>query len=150
MKRGWGQSSAAEHRSGELHARCTPLQDLHTFVPIGGRPLSSLSFAEDIYLRLGSNSELLDLTDKAGHQREFLLMEISTGKSRAMVITFGPGNADICSNGIHLEEVQSLEYPGVIRLKDGNSATEIYLRITAAITATSKFSKKMRQEKYGF
>lgn len=81
------------------------LQDLHTFLPIGWRPLSSLSFAEDIYLRLGNNSELLDLTDKAGHQREFLLMEISTGKSRAMVNTFGSGNVEICLNGIHLEEV---------------------------------------------
>lgn len=68
------------------------LQDHHTSVSIGGRPFDNLHFADNINLMADSNSELQTLTNKLAASESAYRMEISTEKSKVMVITVGFSN----------------------------------------------------------
>lgn len=66
------------------------LQDHHTSVSIGGRPFDNLRFVDNINLMADSNSELQ--TNKLAASESAYSMEISTEKSKVMVITVGFSN----------------------------------------------------------
>ena len=58
------------------------LDDHHTSISIGGRPLCNLRFADDIDLLAGSNTELQELTDKLADRAGAYGMEISSEKKQ--------------------------------------------------------------------
>ena len=53
------------------------LNDHHTFISIGGRPICNLRFVDDIDLMDGSNGELQDLTNRLVDRATACEMEVS-------------------------------------------------------------------------
>ena len=62
-----------------------PSTNLHTPISIGGRPLCTLRFADDIDLRADSYAELQDLTTRLERTAGTYRMEVSSEKSKGMV-----------------------------------------------------------------
>ena len=60
------------------------LQDFHTSVTIGGRPISNLRFADDIDLMGKSEAELQELTTRLEEAARSYGMEISAEKSKVL------------------------------------------------------------------
>lgn len=81
------------------------LEGHQTSIPIGGRPVCNLRFADDIDLMGGSNQELQLLTDKLAGRARAYGMEVSTDKSKVMVnSTNNNSSANITMNGQQLEK----------------------------------------------
>ena len=60
------------------------LHDYHTSISIGGRPIGSLQFSNDIDLMGGSNSKFQDLSNRLIDRAIAYGMEVSTEKSKIM------------------------------------------------------------------
>ena len=75
------------------------LDDHHTSISIGGRPVCNLRFADDIDLIGGSDSKLQDLTSKLAANAKAYGMEISTEKSKVMVNSRNNVTANITMDG---------------------------------------------------
>ncbi len=116
------------------------LQDHHTSISIGGRPICNLRFADDIDLMGGNIKELQDLTNKLATTAGKFDMEISTEKSKILVNSRNNINAHITMNNEALEEVSSFKYLGVTLTKDGTCAKEIRIRIASATAAMTRLN----------
>ena len=75
------------------------LNDHHTFISIGGRPICNLRFVDDIDLMDGSNGELQDLTNRLVDRATAYGMELSTEKSKIMINSTNNISAYISMNG---------------------------------------------------
>ena len=117
------------------------LEDHHTSISIGGRPICNLRFADDIDLMGGSNKELQNLTERLATSAGNYGMEISTEKSKVMVNSRQKLKANITMNGQRLEEVTSFKYLGATLTQDGSSSAEIRIRIATATTALVKLQR---------
>ena len=126
------------------------LQDFHSTISIGGRPISNLRFVDDIDLMGGSNEELQDLTTRLTNRASAYGMEVSTEKSKVMVNTLDDTTAQIYMNGEKLEEVSSFKYLGATLTKDGRSLKEIKIRIAMATQAMAKLSKIWKSKEISF
>jgi hypothetical protein len=115
------------------------LQDHHTSISIGGRPICNLRFADDIDLMGGK--ELQDLTNRLDARASAYGMEVSTEKSKVMVNSTNPISANITMNGEPLEEVTSFKYLGVTLSKDGTCIAEIRIRIATATAAMARLNR---------
>ena len=86
---------------------------------ISGRKISNLSFADDIDLIAGSNTELQDLTNRLVESSKAHGMEISQEKSKTMV---NSKNNDKCAKiymgGILLKDVKIFKYLGATLKSD--------------------------------
>ena len=100
----------------EDHAGNTP--DHHTSIPIGGRPICNLSFADDIDLMDGGNGELKDLTNRLVIRATAHGMEVSTDKSKNMTDSTKNVSTDIGMDGQKLEEITSFKHLETILCKD--------------------------------
>ena len=74
------------------------LHDHHTSIPIGGRSICNLRFADGIDPLGGSNGELQDLTNRLIDRASAYGMEVSTEKSKIMTNSTNNINADITMN----------------------------------------------------
>ena len=74
------------------------LHDHHTSIPIGGRSICNLRFADGIDPLGGSNGELQDLTNRLTETATAYRMEVSTEKSKIMTNSTNNINADITMN----------------------------------------------------
>ena len=117
------------------------LQDHHTSILIGGRPIRNLRFADDIDLMGGSNKELQDLTNKLVERAGAFGMEVSSEKSKVMVNSTNDISVNITMNSDHLEEVTAFKYLGVTLSKEGTSAQEIRIRIATATAAMARLNR---------
>ena len=117
------------------------LHDHHTSISIGGRPLCSLRFADDIDLLGGNNQELQDLTTRLETSARAYGMEVSTTKSKTMVNSSSDIHANITMNGDLLEEVDRFKYLGATQSKDGSCTAEIRTRIAIATSAFARLSR---------
>ena len=88
------------------------LHDYHTSISIGGKPIFSLQFANNIDLMGGSSDELQGLTNRHIDRATAYGMEVSTEKSKIMTNSLNNISADISINGIKLEEVTSFQHLG--------------------------------------
>ena len=89
---------------------------LHNFngtIPINGREISILRFADDIDLIAGTEEELQEPTT-LGRRARVCGMEISAEKSKIMVNSRMAPRSTILMNGERLEEVKSFKYLGSI------------------------------------
>ena len=117
------------------------LDDHHTSISIGGRPLCNLRFADDIDLLAGSNKELQELTDKLADRAKAYGMEISSEKSKIMINTTDARSANIILNQQQLEEVNNFKYLGAIISADGRCESEIRARIGTAMAAMARLNR---------
>ena len=117
------------------------LEDHHTSISIGGRPVCNLRFADDIDLMGGSNTELQDLTNRLVTRASAYGMEVSTEKSKVMVNSTTNISANITMNGDPLEEVTSFKYLGATLSKDGTCTAEIRIRINSATAAMARLNR---------
>ena len=88
------------------------LNDHHTSISTGGRPICNLQFADGIDLEGGSNGERKDLTNRLIDTTTAYGMEVSTEKSKVVTNSIHNMSADISINGQKLEEVTSFKYLG--------------------------------------
>ena len=105
------------------------LNDHHTSISIGRRPLCNLRFADDIDLTDGSNGELQDFTNRLVDGATAYGTEVSTEKSKIMTNSSNNINADIKMNGHKSEEVTSFKYLGATMRKDGTCPAEVRIRM---------------------
>ena len=75
------------------------LENHHTSISIGGRPICNLRFADDIDLMAGTNDELQSLTNKLTSRAAAFGMEVSAEKSKVMVNSLQNISANIQMNG---------------------------------------------------
>lgn len=121
-----------------------------TSISIGGRPLCNLRFADDIDLMAGSNNELQDLTDRLSRRAGAYGMEISSEKSKVMIISTTDSSSNIVMNGQKLEEVNSFKYLGATLTRDGCCTAEIRIRIGMATSAMSRLDRIWRSNSISF
>ena len=88
------------------------LNDHHTSISTGGRPMCNLQFADGIDLEGGSSGEREDLTNRLIDTTTAYGMEVSTEKSKIMINIMNNISADICMNGKKLGEVTTFKYLG--------------------------------------
>ena len=116
------------------------LQDHHTSISIGGRPLCNLQFADDIDLMEGSNNELQDLMSRLTARASAYGMEVSTEKSKVKVNSTNEISVNITMNGEPLEKVASFEYFGATLSKDGTCRAEIHIQIATATAVMARLN----------
>jgi len=126
------------------------LQNHHTSISIGGRPLCNLRFADDIDLMGGSKQELQNLTDRLSDRVSAYGMEVSTKKSKIMVNSASNDSTEIKMNGEILEEVSQFKYLGSILAKDGTSNNEVKARIATATSALARLERIIRSNIISF
>ena len=97
------------------------LNDHHTSICIGGRPICNLRFADDVDLMGVSNGELQDLTNRLLEREMAYEIEVNTEKSKIMTNSMNNISAHIGMNGQKLEEVTSF--------KDGTCSAEVASRL---------------------
>ena len=81
------------------------LNDHHTFISIGGRPICNLRFVDDIDLMGLTKDELQDLTNRLVDRATACGKEVSTEKKKIMTNSMNNISADISMNSQKLEEV---------------------------------------------
>ena len=79
------------------------LNDHHTSISTGGRPICNLLFANNIDLMGSSNDELQDLTNRLVDRTTEYGMEVSTEKSKLMTNSTDISSAAINMNGQKLD-----------------------------------------------
>ena len=119
-------------------------------VPIGGRTINNLRFADDIDLMAGSNTELQDLTSRLEKRAGAYGMEVSSEKSKIMVNSANNTPAQISMNGQQLEEVEAFKYLGSTLTKDGRSTVEIKTRLGIATSAMARLARIWRSGDISF
>ena len=128
------------------------LQEFHTSISIGGRPISNLRFADDIDLMGKSEAELQELTTRLEEVARAYGMEIlSEEKSKILVNSHNqltPTN--ITMNGQTLEEVKDFKYLGSFVSEDGSSTKEIKTRIGIATSAMTRLARVWRSNTISF
>ena len=117
------------------------LDDYHTSISIGGRPVCNLRFADDIDLLAGTEAELQELTDRLDKCASQYGMEISTEKSQILVNSNSERHTNIMVGTEKLEEVTSFKHLGVALSKDGTSTNEIRKRIAMATSTMTQLTK---------
>ena len=110
------------------------IQDEHiSTISIGGRNLSNIRFANDIYLIAGLNDALQTLTKKLSNSASRYGMQISAEKS---MIIINSNNRNLHTNiqlyGEKLEEVDQFKYIGATITRYGSSDSEIKIRLAQA------------------
>ena len=75
------------------------LHDHHTLLSVGGRPICSLRFADDIDIMGGSNGKLQDLTSRLVDRATAYGMEGSSEKRKILTNSMNNISADIGMNG---------------------------------------------------
>ena len=81
------------------------LHDHYTSLSIGGRPICSLRFSDDIDV-LGGTNRLVNLTNRLVDRAMACAMEVSTENSQINI------GADLSMNGQKLEDVINFKYLG--------------------------------------
>ena len=114
------------------------LNDHHTSISIGGRPMSNLRFADNIDLMSGSHGQLQNLTNRLVDRAISYGLEVSTEKSKIMTNSVNDISADISMNGQKLEEVNSFRYLGATPCKDATCSAEVYNRIVSAMARLNR------------
>ena len=112
------------------------LEDHEGTVIIGGRTITNLRFADDIYGLAGEEEELANLVEHLDKASTAYGMEIGAKKTKLMTNNTSGVNAEIKVNGQKLETVTSFKYLGSV-ITDEGSKPEILSRIaqtTAALT----------------
>ena len=94
------------------------LHDHHTSISIGGGPICSLPFADDVDLMGGSNGELKGFINRLVDRATAYGKEVITEKSTIMTNSTNNISADISMNGQKLEEVTSVECLGATLYND--------------------------------
>ena len=103
---------------------------------IGGRTITNLRFADDIYGLVGEEEELPKLVECLNKTSTAYDIEISAKKTKLMTKNTSGINTEIKVNGQKLETVTSFKYLGSV-INDEDSMPEILSRIaqtTAALT----------------
>ena len=104
------------------------LNDHHTSISIGRRPLCNLRFA-DVIDHMGGSIELQDLTNRLVDRVTAYGTEVSTEKSKITTNSTDDIDADIIMKGQKLEEMTSFKH----LCKDGTCSTEIRNGIASAM-----------------
>ena len=108
----------------------------HSSISICDREISSLRFANDIYLISGSNDELQQFTNSLSKHASDYGMEISSEQSKTMVNSRDESvHENIRINGEILEEVDKFKYLGETITKYGTSEAEIRIRLATSTSA---------------
>ena len=106
-------------------------------VRIGGRTVTNLRFADDIYLVAGQAEELGTLTSRLEESAKQLGMQISAEKSKVM--RMGSSNElGVSIDGQNLETVIQFKYLKATITEDTRSVQEIKIRIAVATSSLSK------------
>ena len=126
------------------------LEDFHTTISVGGRPICNLRFADDIDLLGGSNEELQELTDRLVDRADAYGMEVSSEKSKAMLNSSTSTTVTITMNGEELEQVESFKYLGSTLTADGRSTAEVKIRLAVAMSAMSGLSRVWKSKDISF
>ena len=127
------------------------LEEFHSSISIGGRPISNLRFADDIDLIGKSEAELQELTTRLEEVARAYGMEISEEKSKILVNSHNqltPTN--ITMNGQRLEEVKDFKYLGSFVSEDGSSTKEIKARIGIATSAMTRLARVWKSNTISF
>ena len=85
------------------------LNDHHTSICIGGRPICNLRFADDVDLMGVSNGELQDLTNRLLEREMAYEIEVNTEKSKILTNGTNCISTDMSMNGQKLEKVSSFK-----------------------------------------
>lgn len=105
--------------------------DIHEFgVPIGGRMVSNLRYADDTALIAGngkSPNEMLRRVNEAGKKR---LLKLNVKKTKSM--TVGAAGDNIQTENENIDQATSFKYLGSIKTKNGDCTTDIKARIAMA------------------
>ena len=117
------------------------LHDHHTSISIGGGPICSLPFADDVDLMGGSNGELKGFINRLVDRATAYGKEVITEKSTIMTNSTNNISADISINGQKLEEVTSFQYLGATLYKDGTCSAEVRIRIASAMAAMARLNR---------
>lgn len=127
------------------------LQEFHTSISIGGRPISNLRFADDIDLMGKSEAELQELTTRLEEVARSYGMEISAEKSKILVNSHNHTTpTNIVMNGQTLEEVKDFKYLGSFVSEDGSSSKEIKTRIGIATSAMTRLARIWKSNTISF
>ena len=86
------------------------LHDHHTFIFIGGRPISNVRFADDVDFMGGSSNELQDPTYRLVDRAPAYGMEVSVKKSKIITNSTNNISADNSMNGQMLADVTSFKH----------------------------------------
>ena len=113
------------------------LEDPEGSVSIGGRTITNLRFADDIYALAGKEDELVKLVNHLGTASTKYDIEISTEKTKLMTSNIKGISLDVRIGGQKLETVQSFKYLGSV-VTDEGSKQEILSRIAQTIGAFTK------------
>ena len=112
------------------------LEDHEGTVSIGGRTISNLRFADDIYGSAGEKERLAKYVQHFNNASTAYGMEISATKTKLMTNNTSGINTEIKVNRLKLETVTSFKHQGSVKTDEG-SKPEILSRIaqtTAALT----------------
>ena len=127
------------------------LQEFHTSIAIGGRPISTLRFADDIDLMGKGEDELQELTTRLEEAARAYGMEISAEKSKILVNSHNhlpPPN--ITMNGQMLEDLKDFKYLRFFVSADGKSTKEIKTRISIATSAMTRLASIWKSNTISF
>ena len=98
-------------------------------IKISGRIINNLRYADDIILIAKSPNDLQQLLDKVDEVSRKFGLEISTRKTKVMVVAKERIMMHIYCNGELLEQVNSFRYLGSIITESGDCSKDIKMRL---------------------
>ena len=120
------------------------LEDHEGTVSVGGRIITSLHFADDVYGLAGEEEELANFVERLDKASTAYGMEISAKKTKLMTNNSGGINTDITVNGQKLETVTSFKHLGSV-ITDEGSKPEILSSIVQTTAALTRLKDRERE-----
>ena len=121
------------------------VEDHEGTVSIGGRTITNLHFAGDIYGLAGEEEAFANLVEHLDKASTAYAMEISAKKTRLMTNNTSGINTEIKVNGQKLETVTSFKYLGSV-ITDEGSKPELLSRIAQTTAALTRLKPVCRQK----
>lgn len=101
-------------------------------IAIGDVFVSSLQFADDLWMAASSAQDLQSSLDRVAAECEAAGMRISTSKTETLVLSRQPVDCNIQVSGSQIRQVEEFKYLGVLFASDGKQDREMDRRINQA------------------
>ena len=102
-------------------------------IPIGGRPISNLRYADDTALIANNHEDICELLERINEEGKLKNMKLNAKKTKVMYVGKNPYK-DIVIDGVVLERVADFIYLGSSKASDGSCSHDIKRRIAQAKT----------------